>query len=245
MTVRMKTLLSAGLNYIITDAEVWADKQAIIAECSQLTARRESELQLEHQDEKHDGCLVTSGWILRETLKGTQGSLQRPRSQPGGSVTRVQSDLLSSNVSPYFCSDFPVISSSFFLFFSQSNPGDLPPAHQLHLHWPAIRPRHWHSRASVCCQADVYSTTQESSGLMHHTGITLFIVFLCWRRVSMPLLKERISSQATRVQFYAQNAHWRSFTFTHEQAPRFWCDVAVQAWCFLSDWISDYLQIFS
>lgn len=116
MTVRMKTLLSAGLNYIITDAEVWADKQAIIAECSRLTARRESELQLEHQDEKHDGCLVTSGWILRETLKGSQRSLQRPRSQPGGSVTRVQSDLLSSNVSPYFCSDFPVISSSFFCF---------------------------------------------------------------------------------------------------------------------------------
>lgn len=74
--------------------------------------------------------------------------------------------------------------------FSQSNPVDLPPAHQLHLHWLAIRQRHWHSRASVCTEADVYSTTQES-GLMHHTRITLFIVFLCgggpwrplWRKV--------------------------------------------------------------
>lgn len=60
--------------------------------------------------------------------------------------------------------------------FSQSNPVDRPPAHQLHLHWRAIRQRHWHSRASVCAEADVYSTTQES-GLMHYTGITLFIVF--------------------------------------------------------------------
>lgn len=60
--------------------------------------------------------------------------------------------------------------------FSQSNPVDRPPAHQLHLHWRAIRQRHWHSRASVCAEAHVYSTTQEP-GFMHYTGITLFIVF--------------------------------------------------------------------
>ena len=45
----------------------------------------------------------------------------------------------------------PVI--SYFLFFSPSNPIDLPPAHQLHLHWAAIRQRHWHSQASVCSEA--------------------------------------------------------------------------------------------
>lgn len=60
-----------------------------------------------------------------------------------------------------------------FFLFSQSNPVDLPPAHQLHLHWLAIRSRHWHLRASVCAEADVYSTTQ-GCGLMHYTGITFF-----------------------------------------------------------------------
>lgn len=62
-----------------------------------------------------------------------------------------------------------------FFLFPQSNPVDLPPAHQLHLHWLAIRRRHWHLRASVCAQADVYSTTQ-GCGLMHYTGITFWIV---------------------------------------------------------------------
>lgn len=57
------------------------------------------------------------------------------------------------------------VPSCYFLFprdlFSQSNPVALPPAHQLHVHWLAIRQRHWHSQASVCSQADVYSSTQE------------------------------------------------------------------------------------
>lgn len=135
--------------------------------------------------------------------------------QPGG-----KSGLLYSNISIFLVhlrADRP---SCYFLFprdrFSQSNPVDLPPAHQLHLHWLAIRQRHWHSRASVCAGADVYSTTQES-GLMHYTRITLFIVFSvpsgreCLageeKGVHQEVLRELDLSHSTMIQIYAQIAH--------------------------------------
>lgn len=48
----------------------------------------------------------------------------------------------------------PVPSCDFHGILSPSfNPVDLPPAHQLHLHWLAIKHKHWHSQASVCSEA--------------------------------------------------------------------------------------------
>lgn len=85
-----------------------------------------------------------------------------------------------------------------FFLFSPSNPVDLPPAHQLHLHWPAVRRTHWHSRASVCAEADVYSTTQ-GSGLLHYTRITLINVF----------------SVVSSVSQRAESPRFFSSTFTH------------------------------
>lgn len=48
----------------------------------------------------------------------------------------------------------PVPSCDFHGILSPSfNPVDLPPAHQLHLHWLVIKHKHWHSQASVCSEA--------------------------------------------------------------------------------------------
>lgn len=94
----------------------------------------------------------------------------------------------SSNVYSHFCvlGQRP---SCYFLFsldlFSRSNPVDLPPAHQLHVYWVAVRRRHRHSRASVCAEADVYSTSSAALCISpgHH-----YLLSSLWHTESRMLL---------------------------------------------------------
>lgn len=82
------------------------------------------------------------------------------------------------------CAFPPILYFLQIFFFHRLNPVDLPPAHQLHPHWLAIRQRHWHSRASVCTEADVYSPPTQESGPAHLHPDHCIYCAAPWRRAA-------------------------------------------------------------